>query len=393
MRYRSLIEENKRLIEFAHTHIAKDSSLTEQVQGIEISQRDRIIALPSVGTVGFASDDSKIVDLDDLVLSLTKERQPIIREIGFWKSQNDQLRELRRVILSRNRRTTTDLVANNYKSQLDEIQDRMNQKNDLLAIQQQNIQYFQVELLSVRESFDQLQERFKNTDLKISELTKQIADMSMEAFEKDKVLAQRDDYAAELQQKVNEANEKMNLVQRIIREKDERIVSLEKEMSRIQRMVNSGDISATKEIARFKSDFKEFESQFKLQMEKSRDRIIGLEIQLADLSQKHQFLLTDIQMKNSQIALLTANLEKRSIAAVQYREAFLTTNQEVNKLIGMVDIYRTKLVEAKQNLISKEAELHRLNEQKSKAGPSIHLSKESVLEQNNLGWLGLTSSK
>jgi hypothetical protein len=393
MRYRSLIEENKRLLEFAYTHAVDDSSLSEKMQTIKKFQFDRTIALPSVSIVGYASDDKKIVDLDDMVLSLTKERQPLLREIGFWKGQNDQLRELRSLILNRVSRRTPDLVANNYKSQLNDIQERINQKDDLLSTQQQNIEYFQSELSSVRESFDQLQERFKNTDLKISELTKRIADMSMEVFEKDKLLAKKDDYVAALQKEVNEASEKMNLVQRIIQEKDDRIVSLEKEMSQIQMAINLGDISANKEVAQFKSDFKEFEVQFRLQMEKSRDRIIGLEVQLADLSQKYQLLLTDIQIKDSQIASLNINLEKRNISATQYREAFLTTNQEVNKLIGMVDIYRAKLVEAKQTLVSKEEELHRLNEQKGKEEPTIHSSNESVLHENYMGWLDLTSSK
>ncbi|MCB9757898.1 MAG: hypothetical protein H6753_05700 [Candidatus Omnitrophica bacterium] len=393
LRYRSLIEENKRLLEFASIHSEKEPSLIDKIRQIEKMQLDRIIALPSVSIVGYASDDEKIIDLDNMVLTLTKERQPLLREIGFWKGQNDQLRELRRLILNQVSRVTTDLASNNYKSQWDDIQVRLNQKDDLLTTQQQNIEYFQSELSSVRASFDQLQERFKNTDLKISELTKRIADMSMEVFEKDKLLAQKDKYANELQKEVNEANEKMNLVQRIIQEKDDRIVSLEKEMSRIQMMVNSGDSAANKEVTQFKTDFKEFEVQFNLQMEKSRDRIIGLEVQLADLSQKYQLLLTDVQAKNSQIVSLNRNLEQRNISAAQYREAFLTTNQEVNKLIGMVDIYRTKLVEAKQTLISKEAELNRLNQQKGKEDSMIHSSTESILQENYMGWLDLTSSR
>lgn len=393
IRYRSLIDENKRLMEFSYIHAVQDSSLTEKMRTIEKSQLDRTIALPSVSTVGYAADDAKIVDLDDMVLSLIKERQPLLREIGFWKAQNDQLRALRRLILDYVRRTAPDLVANHYKSQLDDIQTRMTQKDDLLATQQQNIEYLQSELSSVRDSFDQLQERFKNTDLKISELTKRIADMSMEVFEKDKLLSQKDVFVAELQKEVNEASEKMNLVQRIIQEKDARIASLEKDMLQIQVAINSDDISANKEIAQFKSELKEFESQFKLQMEKSRDRIISLEVQLADLSQKQQLLLADIQMKNFQIASLNTNLEKRSISAAQYKEAFLVTNQEVNKLIGMVDIYRTKFTEAKQILIAKEAELYRLNEQKSKDDFIINSSNEADLEENYMGWVDLTSSK
>ncbi len=369
LRYRSLTTENSRLFEFVRKNFPKDPILAQKVQTIESRQADRSVVLPSVGELGFASDDNKKTNLPDVILNLSRQRQLLLEQISFWEEQNNDLRLVRRSILSQGSAENPLVVANKLKSQLSEVENRTAQKDDLLATQHQNIEYFQSELSSVRDNFYQLQQQFKTTDLKIGELNKKLAEMSIEIFEKNKIIAQKEDYAAKLQREISEANEKMNLVQRIIQEKDDRIASLEKEMSALHLAVNSGLSSSDPQVVQLKSDFKNFEEQFKSQMGKSRERIISLEIQFADLTQKYQLMAEEIQAKDLQIGYLKEDANKKDVSISQYRNAFLTTNEKANELIGMLDIYRNKLAETKQALITKEQELTQFKNASTKPTP------------------------
>ncbi len=178
LRYQSLTTENSRLFEFVRKNFPKDPTLAQKVQTIESRQADRSVVLPSVGELGFASDDNKKTNLPDVILNLSRQRQLLLEQISFWEEQNNDLRLVRRSILAQGSTENPLVVANKLKSQLSEVENRTAQKDDLLATQHQNIEYFQSELSSVRDNFNQLQERFKTTDLKIGELNKKLTEMS-----------------------------------------------------------------------------------------------------------------------------------------------------------------------------------------------------------------------
>ncbi len=393
LRYRSLTAENSRLLEFVRNNFAKDPTLSQQLNAIESAQTDHPVALPSVGIVGFETDENKAINMDEILANIGRQKEFLLSQISFWEEQNNQLRVLRRSIVAQGNAQAPVVIADKLKSQLSELENRTVQKDNLLATQNQNIEYFQSELSNVRENFSQLQERFKSTDLKISELTKKLAEMSMVILEKDKNLKEKDTYAAKLQQQISEANEKMNLVQRIIQEKDDRIALLEKEMSQISINVNAQSSSSNPEVVQLKKDFKLFQEQFKLQMERSRERIIGLEMQFVDLTEKYQALVLDIQTKDFQISLLKGDLNKKDVSINQYREAFLSTNEKANELIGMVDIYRAKLLETKETLLLKEKELNQLKGQIVQEAPDIHSQQDSNQNKSSSDAFDLTFSK
>ncbi len=56
-------------------------------------------------------------------------------------------------------------------------------------------------------------------------------------------------------------------------------------------------------------------------------------------------------------------MQQKELYVGQYRQAVIFSNQKVSDLVGMVDIYRSKLIETKENLNIKEEELSRLKGQ------------------------------
>jgi chromosome segregation ATPase len=361
-RYQGLVEENGRLLQYLqdNQNLAKDTALLEKFNAVEGQIKAKPSALPRVGLIGFAGDEAKSMDLNALISQLAQERTDLAKEVGFWEDQNNQLRSLRKTVLFANSAENPAVAAEKYKSQLDEVADRVKDKDELLSVQQQNIEYFKTELAAVRSDFTSLQDKFKNTDVKISELTNKIAGMSAEIFEKNKIIIEKEDLAASLQKDLGVANEKINLVQRIIQEKDDRISALEKEMATVQTSAASTGHPADSQVLKVQSDLKDFEVQFKEQMEKSRERIVSLEVQYADLTTKYEALLQDTQAKDAQVAALKNTVTQKNVLANQYKDAFLQTDEKANQLIGMIEIYRGKLSEVKQHLSSKEDELRQL---------------------------------
>ncbi len=354
LRCQSLISENSRLLTFIDKNLAKVPSLGQKVDAIKSAQADNPGIWPSVGKVGFENDDTKDINIDEIIMNFGQQKELLLSQIRFWEEQNNQLRLLRRSLLAGANSQNSVVVADKLKSEMVEIKNRAQEKDELLATQNQNIEYFQSELSNVRENFNLLQERFKSTDSKISDLTKKIAEMSMVILEKDKILDEKDLYAAKLQREMNEATEKLNLVQRIIQEKDDRISSLEKEAAQISKNINSQAGSVDPQIAELKTDLKLFEEQFKAQMEKSRDYIIDLRMQFVNLTQKYEVLVENMYAKDFLISALEGDLIKKDSVIEQYRDAFLITNQKANELLGMVDIYRSKLIEANRKLLFRE---------------------------------------
>ncbi|MCB9771725.1 MAG: hypothetical protein H6754_04185 [Candidatus Omnitrophica bacterium] len=394
-RFQNLISANNRLLDFVLNNSTNDPSLTVQIQTLKTQQNFHPNTLPQVGVLGFAEYDTQNLGLDEIIIALSRDRQAVIKEINFWEEQNSQLRNIKRKILDKGATEAATAIATKYKNEFELAQGSIAEKDKLLTAQHESIEYFQNQLSAVRENYNTLTEKFQSTDVKIAELTQKLAAMSMEVFEKNKILAEKDHRAADLEKEILDAHEKMSLVQRIIQEKDERIASLEKEMMQLQVAVSNGGALSDQNVAQMKADMDDFKTQFKAQMEKSRDRIIGLEIQFVDITQKYQALAHDVQVKDTQIAALKSTVQKKDVAINQYRDAFLSTDKKANELIGMVEIYRGKLSETKQSFFLKEEQLRRLEAAltKTEEKPLVDSTLPQNLDQNFSDNFDLTISK
>lgn len=394
-RFRNLISANSRLLDFFSNNSSNDPNLTLKIQTLKTQQDVHPNALPQVGVVGFAEYDTQDLGLDEIIVALSRDRQALIKEINFWEEQNSELRNLKSKILGKGAVEATAAIATKYRNEFEIAQGNIVEKDKLLTAQHESIEYFQAQLSGVRENYNSLTEKFQNTDAKIAELTKKLAAMSMEVFEKNKILADKDSRAADLEKEILDAHEKMSLVQRIIQEKDERIASLEKEMTQLQVAVSKSGASSDQNVAQMKTDMDDFKAQFKSQMAKSRERIIGLEIQFLDITHKYQALAHDVHIKDTQIAALRSTVQNKDVAINQYRDAFLSTDKKANELIGMVEIYRGKLSETKQSLLLKEEELRRLEAVLTKTveKPPVESTTPQNLDQNFSDTFDLTISK
>ncbi len=364
-RYKNLVAENSRLSEFIKSNNSNQSdSLKQTAADLLAKAQDRSNISSHFGDLVTPVEDQN-VDLGGVIDQLAEKRQSLVREIDFWTSQNNQLRGLKRRIVDGG--TAISANSDAFKSKMGEIQDQLSEKDKVVDTQKRNLEYFQNELGSVRGNYDSLQEKFKSTDKKIADLTKNLAEMSMEIYSKDKVINEKDIRMADLERELNETREKMSLVQRIIQEKDDRIASLEKDMTAVQTTVASNGSSTGQAgaanaatMAQLKSDFAEFQKQFKAEIEKSRDKVIHLETELVQLTQQYQDLSQQIIARDAQIALLDESLQIKDLSLGKYRQAFLSANEKVVQLNDIVAIYRGRLIETQNILRQKNEQLDTL---------------------------------
>ena len=143
-RYEGLTEENARLLQFLRNskNLANDALLLEKFHTVETQISLKPSALPRVGLIGFAGDETKTIDLSSLTNQLADERADLAKEVVFWEERNNQLRDFRKKVLFQNSAENPTVVAVKYKSQLDEVARRVVEKDQLLTVQQQNIDYF-----------------------------------------------------------------------------------------------------------------------------------------------------------------------------------------------------------------------------------------------------------
>lgn len=358
-RYRNMAEENVRLREFLQRQPLLTPDLKAESDRLDGQAREWLQQFPRIGVPEGPADDQR-VDLPRLIARLAQKKEELLKQVSFWEDQNNRLRAVRRAALEQG-------AIGAAAKKADETRGRLLDKDKLLEAQRRNTEYFRKELATVRDDFSALQDRLKNTDEKILDLTKKLAEMSMDLFEKNKQLTAKDNHAAALEQELSEAREKMNLVQRIIQEKDDRIALLEQDIGRIQSQMAAGPM--LEGVSQIKTDLKDFQESIKAEMEKNRDKVVDLQTRLTQLSANYEALARTVQVKDAEISLLNSSLKNKELAVSQYRQAFLSNTERLSQMDGIVELYRGKLIDAQAVLRQKNEELIRLQATLSQEGP------------------------
>lgn len=165
------------------------------------------------------------------------------------------------------------------------------------------------ELAAMEQRFEQLNERLGGMQEKVEDLTRKLAAASLEIFEKEKALGDKAERMMSLESELAETNERLLLVQTVIQEKDQ-------EARRLEEMVN--ELRLAREAGQIKD----------------RGRLDVLEEKFQDLSERY------------------ARME----------EALETSRYQVRTAAGMLEIYRGRLIETRNQLKAREDQIDQLRE-------------------------------
>lgn len=198
---------------------------------------------------------------------------------------------------------------------------------------------------------------------KISMLTDQLAGKTLELIEKESLLTEQKEDFQSLENSLQEAEERMNLVQRIIADKDQRIQVLEKDVTQMQALTRQGYEVSQKNIEDLKLQFVQLHDDLNEQMSVNHDKIAALEALLADQEKKLAHNTLGLKVKSRHIVELADRLQKKNQTLAEANVLMESQDKKIVELDGIIKIYKSKLSEANQILREKVEKIRSLETQ------------------------------
>ncbi len=364
-----LESQNDRLIKFIFEYV-KDETIVLTTQSIQNDNKDEI-DLKSMHQELFG--DAPMISLDQLdflnenYLSI-KDR--LVERLKVLQGANDQLRAFKISFLGQKnqivRRKHTDQIKRNISS----IQRQLTKKDEILKDQEQILRILKEELDSIRKDFALLNAKFQQTDQKVLALTKELAGTTLELYEKDQTLMNKSDRISTLEKDLLEAKERLSLVQRIIKDKDDHIDKLEEEMLFIQKDVHSNTQFQKSEQQTIKRVLSHINKKLKYQTELNLAKVNLLEQQLLILQKKYNEIETAVLDKDKDLSRLEKEFQFRGKKLSNLKKIATLKDQKVFELNGVVELYKGRLIdtlelvkEKEERILQLEKQIHEINSQ------------------------------
>ena len=271
-------------------------------------------------------------NLDDLILALVARKKNLVSEFFDLKSQEN-------------------------------IQSRHAPASPRLSSPESDLPNFKDQLAFLRKEVNVLKDNMAKSDQKISLLTDDLAKKSLEAFEKDTLLTEQKQNFASLQTSLQEAEERLNLVQRIMQEKDVKVQAMEKDLKTMQAFTDQYSHSNEENFAAFKREFSQVQDQLVEQLLLNQQRISSLEQLLAQQQKKLVLLNTVNHVKGKKIDQMNELLMVRNKQVRGMAEVIESKDDTLLEFDGIVDIYRAKLIQANKLLQEKIERIRKLEKQ------------------------------
>jgi hypothetical protein len=291
----------------------------------------------------------KKLDFPRFTALFMEQKQLWTEYLENLQAVSKELRQLKAKTIASLASSKNDEHVNAVASQIQDIKSQMREKDKMIRLQQEGLAYLREELLTARGNFEQIQKKFQETDKKITDVTHQLAGMSLERYQRDKLLADKEARVNELETVIRDNGERWNLSQRIMQEKEERIRSLETQTLELQK---NGPSTETTAIA----------SPADAQTESNSQKILALEEQMQNLNDKYLLIEARLQAKDQEIAKLQETVAVKENRLTDFERAFVSKDNKLIELNGIVQIYKGKLENAISSLREKEETLKRLEE-------------------------------
>lgn len=183
---------------------------------------------------------------------------------------------------------------------------------------------FKKELGFLYVQLDALEQKIWNKDGKIDSLSKQVVDISLRLSETEASLNKNISKASGLQTELDDAQQRVALGQRIIKEKDEEIHSLDQ--ARLEANKQKEELS---KILDSKSKEKE---KLAYVIERKNQELKSFEDKLVQATKQRMALEKDIASKNDELNNLAGLLSKANKQKRQFEAEIMAKNQEIGNL-------------------------------------------------------------
>jgi hypothetical protein len=228
-------------------------------------------------------------------------------------------------------------VTNDYEGQLTAVKRQVIERNAALKKEKTHARMLEADLDKVR---------------------KKVADLSMQVYEKDELLAERNNSNGQLNASLNDANQRWELAQKIIQEKDDQIKGWEAKAGKLNlNDVSSGGMNS------LEVNLSALQNKMDTAEKTNHEMISSLKKELALLQEEYKQLETTSQEKDLMIAHLRDDVTARARKLANMAGFFNSYDKDITQLNGIVEIYKGKLSSTRALLTDKDQKVKNLEKQ------------------------------
>jgi len=300
------------------------------------------------------------IDIDNVYQALKDTESFLMTRVKQLQVINNGLRSLKMEALSFKRGEARWSGHQDYQGRLEDMSKALTKKDDMIVAQDRDIQNLKTQYDEVRLGLDMFRDRLQETNKKIDDLVDQMASTSLNLYQKQQEVADKQETVMELDQALDETRERLRLVQHIIQEKDGHIQNLEEEVLQLQSQGENGQEQTA--LLAFKNEFDSVVQDLRSQIGQSQDKIKRLEKKFQTVALEKAQLESDMMKQGFMLSLLERQIEQKDGMVADLEKGFRLRTEKMFELKGVVRIYQLKLQEYRAMLREKNLELKRLRE-------------------------------
>jgi len=274
----------------------------------------------------------KNVPFEEYNRALLSQKDSVFLSLNEGLSTNRELRRISSELVT-HRKEQLDRIASPANNAVPDSHIKITPGSQGVAAD--NASWVQQDVITLRSHLELLQTRLQTAENRLAELTKNIAGMSLELYEKNKIVDNKDQQLSRMVVSLSEAEARLTLVQRIMQEKDNQIRTLETEISKIQQDIESG--SARQEMRTLVQD------ELKFQGEAQQKQITELGQQFDALQSKHVLLENELKIKSEELAKLQDVVSNNENLIKRYELIVVSKDEKLLELNGILQLYKGRL--------------------------------------------------
>lgn len=336
-----LDESNERLFAF----IKKNNLVTDKNQ--ENFEALASMVKPKRDIQALATKLEQIRDAHDVeTLSLAvklmlDQKEQSMETLETKQRINSQLRSLKQALVDKEIARQRLPLPEKTDQSSERLHKQLAEKEAQIEMQNKQIQSLRGDLQEVRLEFSDLQRKMTDTDRKLAELTKELAGMSLDGFDKQKMLEDKDAMIRQLSEQLKESQAQLQLVQGIIGEKDERIVEFQSQLRQLEDRLKTGE---TVHLAGGGLEAPVSDQAGPVLFPLGTGGpVTAFEEKLGALSAKYQTLEDVVKEKESHISELNQLVGLLDRKVISYRQSHFKKEQELVQVKGILEIYKGRL--------------------------------------------------
>ena len=188
----------------------------------------------------------------------------------------------------------------------------------------------------------------------VEALNREVAAKSLELFEKDNMVVEQKGDLRKVEKELFDVQQRLDLTQRIIQEKDGIIDSLEAHLERLKTQPDPDSQRYQQQFEAVQLKLSVLEDRLEKQNLLSETRLVALEKLLADQEKRIAGFGIIIKEKNQEIALLDQALSAREFELMDLHKVLSSQDDKIIELDGIIQIYKAKLKDLRERIASSE---------------------------------------